>query len=477
MMLNRKWLALIILCLGDLMIVLDTTIVNVALPSIRTSLGFSEVSLVWVVNAYMLTFSGFLLLGGRLGDLYGHRKLFLIGLSVFTAASLLCGIAQSQFVLIAARAIQGLGGAIVAAIALSLIMDLFTEEKERARAMGIIGFISAGGGAIGVVLGGVLTGAFDWHWNFLVNVPIGLLVFILGLKLIPTERKQLASPHLDIVGAITVTSALMLAVYGIVGGDKAGWISTQTIGLLAAAVVLMGVFLYVESSVRAPLMPLSLFKLRSVAIANIVGILWSAGMFAWFFISALYMQIILHYTPLQVGLAFLPANVIMAIFSLGLSAYIVTRFGFRAPLSIGMALVCCGLAFFARAPEAGSFVIDVLPSMVLLGFGAGMAFNPVLLAGMSEVPHDESGLASGVLNTAFMMGGSLGLAILASIAAYATHSLRLTGSSETVSLLSGYHEAFIAGAICTLAASVIAFTLLPKKSLSSHALSSHGSHV
>ena len=340
---RKRWLALYVLCLGVLMIVLDTTIVNVALPSIRQDLGFTGTSLVWVVNAYMLTFGGFLLLGGRLGDLYGHRKLFLLGLTLFTIASLACGLANSQALLIVARAVQGLGGAVVSAVALSLIMNLFTEPSERAKAMGIYGFVCAGGGSIGVLLGGVLTSALSWHWIFLVNLPIGVAVYALCLLLLPDGRGQANASRLDIAGAATVTSSLMLAVYAIVNGNEAGWTSAQSIGLLGSAAVLMAIFLAIEARVRAPLMPLGLFRLRNVATANVVGVLWAAAMFAWFFISALYMQLVLGYSALQVGLGFLPANLIMAAFSLGISAKLVMRFGLRLPLAFGLLLAAAGL--------------------------------------------------------------------------------------------------------------------------------------
>ncbi|HVY08108.1 MAG TPA: DHA2 family efflux MFS transporter permease subunit [Burkholderiales bacterium] len=443
---RRRWLALYILCLGVLMIVLDTTIVNVALPSIRTDLHFSETSLVWVVNAYMLTFGGFLLLGGRLGDLLGHRRLFLAGISLFTLASIACGLANSQMLLIAARAVQGLGGAVVSAVSLSLIMNLFTEPAERAKAMGIYGFVCAGGGSIGVLLGGLLTSALSWHWIFLVNVPIGAGVYALCLKLLPAGRGQPGS-HLDIAGAATVTTSLMLAVYAIVNGNGAGWTSAQSIGLLAASAVLLGAFLFIESRVRSPLMPLGLFALRNVATANVVGVLWAAAMFAWFFISALYMQLVLGYSAMQVGLGFLPANLIMAAFSLGWSAKLVMRFGLRLPLVAGLLMAAAGLLLFARAPVAGSFVTDVLPGMLLLGLGAGIAFNPVLLAAMSDVKPEEAGLASGVVNTSFMMGGALGLAVLASLAEARSQSLSASGSDALVALNGGYHVAFLIGAI------------------------------
>ena len=452
---RTRWLALIVLCLGDLMIVLDTTIVNVALPSIREDLGFTETSLAWVVNAYLLTFGGFLLLGGRLGDLFGHRRLFLIGISLFTLASIACGLSTTQGMLVGARAVQGLGGAVVSAVALSLIMTLFTEPAERAKAMGVFGFVMAGGGSIGVLLGGVLTDLLSWHWIFLVNVPIGVAVYALCLKLIPSGRGMAATGRLDVAGAVLVTTSLILAVYAIVNGNDKGWTSTQTLGLLIGSGVLMTAFLVVESRVSAPLMPLRILKLRNVATSNVVGVLWAAAMFAWFFLSALYLQLVLGYSPLQVGLAFLPANLIMGAFSIGLSAKLVMRFGIRAPLATGLSLAALGLLLFARAPVDGNFLVDVLPSMILLGCGAGMAFNPVLLAAMSDVEPSESGLASGVVNTAFMMGGALGLAILASLAASRTSTLRDSGSSALEALNGGYHLAFLVGALFAVAASAI----------------------
>jgi EmrB/QacA subfamily drug resistance transporter len=452
---RKRWPALCVLCLGVLMIVLDTTIVNVALPSIRTDLQFSETSLVWVVNAYMLTFGGFLLLGGRLGDLYGHRKLFLAGLAVFTAASLLCGVAPSQAVLVAARAVQGLGGAVVSAVALSLIMNLFPEPAERARAMGVYGFVCAGGGSLGVLLGGVLTSLLSWHWIFLVNLPIGVAVALLCMGLIPAGEAG-ARQRLDWAGAASVTLALMLAVYAVVNGNEAGWRSLQTLGLLGGAVLLLAAFLAIEVRVAAPLVPLGLFRHRNLAIANVAGVLWAGAMFAWFFMSALYMQLVLGYTPMQVGLAFLPGNLIMAFMSLGASARIVVRWGIRGPLAGGLLVAALGLALFARAPLDGRFVLDVLPAMLLLGLGAGIAFNPMLLAAMNDVGPQDSGLASGVVNTAFMMGGALGLAVLASIAAARTAAMP-GGMAGAAALNAGYQVAFALGAGCAVAAALLAF--------------------
>jgi EmrB/QacA subfamily drug resistance transporter len=457
---NRKrWLSLYVLCTGVLMIVLDATIVNVALPSIREDLHFGK-SLVWVVNAYLLTFGGFLLLGGRLGDLFGHRRLFLIAITLFTFASLACGMAHSQALLIAARALQGIGGAVVSAVALSLIMNLFREPADRAQAMGVYSFVCAAGGSIGVLAGGLLTSSLNWHWVFLVNLPIGAAVFALCMLLLPGGRTHSSAVRLDIAGAVTVTTSLMLAVYAIVNGNEAGWESAQTIGLLGIAVLLLALFIGIEARVRDPLMPLVMFRLRNVATANVIGVLWAAAMFAWFFISALYMQLVLGYSALQVGLAYLPANLIMAAFSLGLSARLVMRFGQRLPLFIGLLLAAAGLALFAQAPVGGMFALDVLPAMLLLGLGAGMGFNPVLLAAMSDVDPSESGLASGLVNTSFMMGGALGLAILASLAAARSDGLLVSGTTSAEALTGGYHLAFGVGAFFAAVSSLLGAALL-----------------
>jgi len=457
---RHRWLALVIVCLGDLMIVLDVTIVGVALPSIRADLGFSENSLAWVANAYLLTFGGFLLLAGRLGDLFGHRRLFLIGIVIFTLASLGCGLARSQVMLIGFRALQGFGAAIVSAVALSLIVTLFTEPMERAKAMGVFGFVAAGGGTIGVLLGGILTDTLSWHWIFLVNVPIGITVLALARPVLPKADIAPASRRLDGAGAIAVTASLLLAVYAIVNGNQVGWTTARTLGLLTVAGLLFASFVVHEARTPTPLVPLGLLRRRNTSTANVVGILWAAAMFAWFFLSALYLQLVLGYSPLQVGLAFLPANVIMAVLSLGLSAKLVLRFGIRAPLAIGLLLAAAGLALFARAPVDGAFGTDVLPSMILLGLGAGMAFNPLLLAAMSDVEPNDAGLASGLVNTSFMMGGALGLAILASLAAARSETLLASGHSHLAALAGGYHAAFLSGAVFAAVAAGLGAALL-----------------
>jgi EmrB/QacA subfamily drug resistance transporter len=451
---RSKWLALLVVCLGDLMIVLDGTIVNVALPSIRDDLGFSQTSLAWVVNAYLLTFGGFLLLGGRLGDLFGHRRLFLGGIALFTLASLACGVANSQTFLVVGRAVQGVGGAVVAAVALSLLMTLFTEQADRAKAMGVFGFVLSGGGVIGVLAGGVLTDVLNWHWIFLVNLPVGVAVYLLSLRLLPTARGPAATGRVDVAGAIAVTSSLMLAVYAIVNGNEEGWTSAQTLGILGAAAALLAVFLVIEARVSSPLMPLGLFRNRNVSTANIIGVLMAAGMFAYFFFSALYLQLVLEYTPLEVGLAYLPGTIIWGASSLLLSDRLVMRFGIKPPLLTGLGLMTLALILLARTPADGNWAVDILPATIAVGIGAGIAFNPLLLAAMSGVAPDRAGLASGVVNTAFMMGGAVGLAALASIADSRSDTLLSSGEGQLVALNGGYHVAFVVGAIFLVASAV-----------------------
>jgi EmrB/QacA subfamily drug resistance transporter len=461
--LKSRWLALYVLCLGDLMIVLDSSIVNVALPSIQSDLGFSQSALAWVVNAYLLTFGGFLLLSGRLGDLMGNKRVFLGGVVAFTVASVACGLAPSSGLLVAGRAIQGLGGAAVSAVALSLIMGLFSDPAERAKAMGFFGFVMSGGGAVGVLLGGVLTGLFSWHWIFLVNVPIGVGVWIAAGRVLPADAEVERPGRLDVPGAVLVTAALMLSVYGIVGGNEAGWTSARTLGLLGASVALLATFVAHEARTAHPLVPLRLFALRNVSVSQVVGVLWAAAMFAWFFLAALYLQQVLGYGALEVGLAFVPTSVVMAFCSLRISDKLVMRFGIRPPLVVGLSLASLSLALFSRAPVDGSFVTDVLPSMVLLGAGAGIAFNPVLLAAMGDVEPHESGLASGVVNTSFMMGGALGLAVLVSLSTWRTDSLTAGGTAPLEALNGGFQLAFAAGAVAALAAAIVGGVFLRPK--------------
>ena len=464
----RRWKALAVLGIAYLMVVLDISIVNVALPSIQRDLDFSPENLQWVVSGYALTFGGFLLLGGRLGDLFGHRRLFLIGVSLFTAASLGCGIANSQELLIAARAVQGVGGAIVSAVALSLLMTLFTEQADRAKAMGVFGFVLSGGGVIGVLAGGVLTDVLNWHWIFLVNLPVGVLVYFLSLRLLPAAHGPAATGRIDFAGAITVTGSLMLAVYAIINGNETGWASGQTLGLLAAAVALLAIFLAIEARISSPLMPLGLFRNRNVSSANVIGVLMAAGLFAYFFFSALYLQLVLEYTPLEVGLAYLPGTVIWGASSLLLSDRLVMRFGIKPPLLTGLALMVLALLLLARTPVDGNWAIDILPATIAVGIGAGIAFNPILLAAMSGVTPDQAGLASGVVNTAFMMGGAVGLAILASLADSRHESLLASDHGALSALNGGYHVAFVVGAVFLVASAAVSAALLRVEAPQAH---------
>jgi EmrB/QacA subfamily drug resistance transporter len=462
---RRRWLALTVLCLGMVMIVIDGSVVYVALPSIRADLGFSETSLVWLVNAYILTFGGFQLLGGRLGDLYGARNVFLTGIVGFTLASLACGLATSQTMLIWARAVQGLGGAVVDAVAFALIINMFTEPGERAKVMGVCGLIFCAVGSVGVFLGGIITTSLSWHWVFLINLPVGALVYVLCLWLIPAPDAASGTPpraqRLDVFGAVMVTGSLVLAVYAVINGNEAGWTSRQSVGMLSVAVVLMALFLVIESRVRAPLVPLGLFRSRALLIANIAAVLWAAATFAWGFMGTLYLQRVLGHNAVQVALAFLPANVVTAVVALGFSARIVSRFGIRIPFAVGLLLGALGLALFAGAPVNGNILTDVLPGMTLLGIGSGIFFNPLLLAAMSGVEPKDSGLASGLLGTSSMMGGALGLAVLASAAAAWTQRLRISGAEPLVALNGGYHLAFAIGAVLAATAAVLGVVLLP----------------
>lgn len=456
----RRWLALSVLCLGVTMIMLDATIVNVALPTIKLALRFADTHLAWVVNAYFLFFGGFLLLAGRLGDIYGHRRLFLFGIALFTLASLACGMAASPAFLVAARAVQGFGGAIVSAVALSLIIALFKEPGERAKAMGAYGFVCASGSSLGAILGGVLTSWLGWQWIFLINLPIGIAVIVSSLSLLDADAKRHVGAKLDFLGAILGTAALMLAVYTIVNGNEQGWTSAATLAPAVTAIVLMIVFLVVEAKVAEPLVPLSLFRQRSVSVGNILVVFWAAALFTWFFLSSLYLQLVLGYTPLQVGLSFLPANVIMAVFSLAISGPLVNAYGIRWPLVAGLLVAGCGLLLFAVAPVDGSFLLNVLPAMCLFGLGAGTALNPMLLAATNGVAEADAGLASGLVNTSFAMGGSLWLAALTGLAARTTQQLAARGELPPAALNGGYSLAFMAAAFCAVIGAILAMTSL-----------------
>jgi EmrB/QacA subfamily drug resistance transporter len=452
---GRPWLALTILCAGVLMITLDTTIVNVALPSIREDLRLTPASLIWVVNAYLLTFGGALLLGGRLGDLYGCRRLFLIGLALFTSASFACGIASTQAALVAARAVQGFGSATVMAVTLSLIVNMFPDGMQRTRAVSVYAFICGAGGSIGLLAGGVLTSALGWRWIFLINLPIGIAICALCTYFVSDHQERIADRRIDVWGAVTLTSSLMLAMFGFVYGHEAGWASMSSVSVLMLACLLFILFLQIESRVPVPLVPLGLFALRNLVISNVARMLYAAGTAPWFFVTALYLQTVLGYTPMQVALAFLPANLIMVAFSLGLAANLVNRFGIRLLAAVGLLLGGSGLLLFAQLRPDGDAMTDVLPGMIMLGLGAGMTITPLLLASMSDVAPRDRGVASGVVSTSSLLGGALGLAILISLSAARTDKLLASGMTTADALTDGYRLAFLLGAACLITAALL----------------------
>ena len=459
---RRRWLALLLVCVAQLMIVVDGTVVNVALPAIRGSLGFSETGLSWVVNAYLLTFGGFLLLGGRAGDLFGRRRVFAFGLGLFTFASLLCGVSGSQGLLVAARALQGVGGAIIAPAALSIIITTFKDPESRARAMGVWAFVVSGGASVGVLLGGALTQTFGWPWIFFVNIPVGLAALALCRPLLDPDPKRVArdpgaSGGFDLPGAFLVTSSIVAAVYAIVGAAQNPPVATGLILVLSAA--LMAAFAAVERRTKEPLVPPGVFaRSRNLTASNAIMALAVVGMFGWFFFSALYLRRVLGYDSLATGLAFLPATLALGVISQGPAARAVKSFGIKRTIIGGLGLMALGLLLFARAPADGRFLLDVLPGMLVLGVGAAFGFMAVILAATADVPEEEAGLASGLVNTSQQMGGALGLAALAAVAAYVTGSAGPEGN--VAALNAGYHAAFLAGAGCVVLGALFAAVLL-----------------
>ncbi len=454
---DNRWLALYVLCLGVLMIVLDVTVVNVALPSIQRDLGFSSSGLAWVVNAYLIAFGGLLLLAGRLGDLVGHKRVFLAGLGIFTSASLCCGLAQSEAVLVAARFVQGLGGAMTSAVVLGMIVRMFPEPREQAKAMGVYAFVASAGGSVGLLAGGVLTQSINWHWIFFVNVPIGVGTAIAASRLLDGGRGVGLRAGADVPGAVLVVAALMLAVYTIVAPvAEHGWGSSTALLCAGGTLGLLGAFLARELHARTPLVPLRIFRSRDVAAANAIQALLVAGMFGMFFLGALYLQGVLHYDALQIGLAFLPTTLVMGALSLRYSERLIMRFGARRTLLPGMALVAAGLVLFARVPVHGSYVADLLPVMLLLGVGVGSSFPALMTLAMAGVAPEDSGLASGLVNTTAQVGGALGLAVLATVAATRTRTLEHAGHANAAALTSGYHAAFVVAAALVAAAIAIA---------------------
>ena len=460
---RRRWLALYVLCVGMLMIVLDVTIVNVALPSIQEDLHFSTSSLAWVVNAYLIAFGGLLLLAGRLGDLIGRRRVFLAGLAIFTVASLLCGLAQSEWMLVGARFIQGVGGAMTSAVILGMIVTMFPQPREQAKAIGVFAFVASAGGSVGLLAGGVLTQSINWHWIFFVNLPIGIATALAARRLLADEPGIGLREGADVPGAVLITSALMLGVCTIVGpASKHGWSASSTLVLGAAAIALLVIFFVREATASRPLMPLRVFRLRPVAAANAIQILSVAGMFGMFFLGALYLRRVLGYDALQIGLAFLPVTIAMGTLSIRYSERLYMALGARRTLGAGLTLVLAGLVVFALAPVHANYALQVMPSMLLLGVGAGTCFPALMNVAMSGATPQDAGLASGLVNTTAQVGGALGLAVLATLSTSHSNHLIASGHSTASALTSGYHLAFwVAAALVGCAIAVVIAAVEP----------------
>jgi EmrB/QacA subfamily drug resistance transporter len=458
---RNRWIALYVLCTGVLMIVLDVTVVNVALPTIQDDLDFTQSSLAWVVNAYLIAFGGLLLLAGRFGDLIGRRTVFLAGLFVFTVASLVCGLAQSQEMLVIARFVQGIGGAMTSAVVLGMIVTMFPERGEQARAIGVYAFVASAGGSIGLLAGGVLTQAINWHWIFFINVPIGIATAVMTLRLLHRDEGIGLDKGSDIPGAVLITSSLMLGVYTIVKpAAEDGWGSGQALGLGAASLALLAAFVAREATARNPLVPLRIFRSRNVSGANVIQALTVAGMFGMFFLGALYLQRVLGYDALETGLAFLPTTIVMGILTVRYSEPLIMRFGARQLLFPGLALIAIGLALFTLAGPDGGYFVHVLPVILLIGIGVAVCFPALMTLAMSGATPEDAGLASGLINTTAQVGGALGLAVLATVSSSRTENLLADGKDLATALTSGYHVAFWIGAGCVVAAIVVAATVL-----------------
>src|SRR3954469_23737699 len=453
---RTRWLALYVLCAGVLMIVIDATIVNVALPSIQDDLGFSQSNLAWVVNAYLIPFGGLLLLAGRVGDLIGQRRVFLAGLVIFTAASVLCAAAPSQGVLIGARFVQGIGGALTSAVVLGMIVTMFTEPREQAKAIGVYGFVASAGGSIGLLAGGVLTDAISWHWIFLVNVPVGVAALVLTRRLVDNLQGIGLEKGADVPGAVVLTAGLMLGVYTILQVPQQGWTSAETLGLGALSLAMVAGFVIRQGRIANPLMPLRLFRSANVTGANLVLVLLVAGMFAMFFLGALYLQRILGYSPFEVGLAFLPSTLVMGTLSLRYTERLNMRFGAKATLLPALGFLAAGLLLFTRTPVGGDYLTDVAPPVILIGLGAGLGFPSLMMLAMSGATPRDSGLASGLVNATVQVGGAVGLAVLATVATDRTTGLVATGESAASALNSGFHLAYLVGTLLAVAAFVVA---------------------
>jgi EmrB/QacA subfamily drug resistance transporter len=457
---RTRWLALYVLCAGVLMIVLDATIVNVALPSIQDDLGFSQNNLAWVINAYMIPFGGLLLLAGRIGDLIGQRRVFLVGLAIFTAASLVCALSQSQGMLVGARFVQGAGGAMASAVVLGMIVTMFPEPAKQAKAIGVYGFVASAGGSIGLLAGGVLTEAISWHWIFLINLPIGVATAVLALRLVEGSEGIGLHEGADFPGAALITASLMLGVFTILQITEWGWGDTRTLGLSVVSAALLAAFVWRQARIANPLMPLRLFRSRNVAGANVLQALLVAGMFGMFFLGALYLQRVLEYSALDVGLAFLPTTIVMGTLSLGFSEKLIMRFGPRTTLIPGVCLVVVALLLFARTPVDGNYLTDLLPPFLLIGVGVGTSFPAIMTLAMSGATPSDSGLASGLVNTSMQVGGAIGLAVLATLSTERTQGLLDDGASNASALTSGYHLAYLIGAgLAAIAVAIAVFVL------------------
>jgi len=457
---RRRWIALAVLCLGQLMMVLDATIVNVALPSIQRDLHFSQGNLTWVIDAYLITFGGFLLLAGRMGDLVGRKKVFLSGLVLFTAASIFCGLASSQGMLIAGRFVQGIGGAVASAVILAIIVTEFPEKVEQAKAMGMYAFVSAGGGSIGLLAGGALTQSLSWHWIFFVNVPIGIVTFVLGSALIVENRGIGLAGGVDVAGSVLITLATMLGAFAIVKSTEYGLLSARTLGVGGAALVLLGGFFVLESRIANPIMPLRILRLRMLMGSSLVRGLLVTGMFSAFFLGALYLERVLGYDAIDTGLAFMPLTIAIAAFSMGISALAVGRFGALRTLAAGLAAIAAGLVLLATAGVHASYFPGLFLAFLLIGIGAGASFLPLLTMGMADAPPQDAGLASGIINVSVQLFGAIGLAALGAIATDHTKTLAAAGNALPSALTGGYHLAYIVAASCVGLGILAAFAIL-----------------
>jgi EmrB/QacA subfamily drug resistance transporter len=467
----NPWLVLVIVGLAQFMVILDATIVNVALPSIQHGLHFSPSSLQWIVNAYTLAFGGFLMLGGRAADLIGRRRLFLLGIVLFSAASLMNGLAGSAGILVAGRALQGLGGALVSPAALSVLTTTFSEGRERTTALGVWSAVAVGGGAVGLLLGGVLTSLFSWQWVFFVNVPVGAIAILLALRYVPESRVENARGGVDFVGAASMTAGLVVLVYALVNAQTAGWLTLTTVGLSAIAVALLATFVVVETRLRHPLIRLGIFRMRSITGANAAMLLVAAGMFALFYFASIYVQEVLGYSALRAGLAFLPVTAGIVI-GAGLSQQLIPRVGVRAVGLVGMSIAAVGLILLSRIPVAGTYLGDLLPGLMVMAIGLGLTFVPITLIATTNVEEDDAGLASGLLNTSQQLGGAIGLAVLSTLAANTTSgALAALGHApsalaQATALVSGFHVAFLVGAFLMLSGAVIMAVTVRRRDVS-----------